>query len=176
MPQKTGHPLRSLVLVRHSQAGDAAEFAAGGREDHLRPLTDEGVSRMRRAARGLHRLVEGPVYIVTSPYVRAAQTAQILKEVFPGAEIASTPVLVPEADPQSFLDWLRGQPARQTRLVVGHEPHLSLLAGWLLAGERRSLVRMKKGGACCLDLMRGPQPGSAMLRWLMTQGQLRKLA
>lgn len=176
MSRKTGHPLRNLVLVRHSQAGDAAEFSATGQGDHLRPLTEEGISRMRRAARGLHRLVEGPVSIVTSPHVRAAQTAQILKEVFPGTEIVSTPTLIPEADPRSFPEWLQEQPARSTLLVVGHEPHLSRLAGWLLAGEQRSLVRMKKGGACCLDVTRGRQPGQAMLQWLLTQGQLRKLA
>ncbi|EHQ53568.1 phosphohistidine phosphatase SixA [Ectothiorhodospira sp. PHS-1] len=177
MPQmKTGHPLRHLVLVRHSQAGDADEFAATGQGDHLRPLTQEGISRMRRAARGLHRLVEGPLGIVTSPYSRAAQTAQILHEVFPDAEIVSAPTLIPEADPVQFADWVHERSCPPTLLAVGHEPHLSLLAGWLLAGERRSLVRMKKGGVCCLDVSLGMQPGRATLHWLLTQGQLRKLA
>ncbi|SEP57776.1 phosphohistidine phosphatase [Ectothiorhodospira magna] len=176
MPLKTDHALRHLVLVRHGHAGDAGEFAVTGQEDHLRPLTPEGITRMMKAASGLDRLLEGPLAIVTSPYVRATQTAHILTEVFSGVEMLSTPTLVPEADPALFTQWLQELSWPPTLLAVGHEPHLSLLAGWLLTGERRSLVRMKKGGACCLSLAGGLGPGQARVHWLLTQGQLRKLA
>ncbi|ANB02685.1 histidine phosphatase family protein [Ectothiorhodospira sp. BSL-9] len=165
-----------LILVRHAQAGDAVEFARTGQPDDLRPLTDQGVERMHLAAQGLARLLKGPTTLVSSPYTRACQTADILAEYLPTtgpAEINAS--LVPEAHPDSLDDALLQQRAGRTLTLVGHEPHLSRLAGWLMTERPQSLVRMKKGGACALQLSGPPRAGCATLHWLLTQRQLRRL-
>ncbi len=60
--------------------------------------------------------------------------------------------------------------------LVGQEPQLSLLAGWLLTGEPRSLFDLRKGGACLLELTAPPAPGTARLLWLLEPRQARRLA
>ncbi|MBK1692680.1 SixA phosphatase family protein [Ectothiorhodospira mobilis] len=168
---------KTLILVRHSQAGDAEAFARTGQEDQLRPLTPRGVARMDEAALGLATLLKGDVALFTSPYVRARQTTEILARALPARAVQETPELVPEADPARQMAWLRGQgkalPA--TVILVGHEPNLSLLAGWLLTGRRHAPVRMKKGGACAFALEKDCREGRAVLQWLLTQRQLRLL-
>ncbi|AHK79849.1 phosphohistidine phosphatase [Ectothiorhodospira haloalkaliphila] len=163
-----------LILVRHAQAGDAVEFARTGQPDDLRPLTEQGVERMHRAAQGLARLLKGPTTLLSSPYTRARQTANILAEYLPTTgplEIHQS--LVPEAHPGSLDDALQRKRAGRTLTLVGHEPHLSCLVGWLVAGRPVSLVRMKKGGACYLHFDGPPQAGRAILHWLLTQRHLR---
>jgi phosphohistidine phosphatase len=164
-----------LILVRHAQAGDAAEFARSGQPDNLRPLTDQGVTRMREAVQGLASLLSGPMNLVSSPYVRARQTAEILAEMLPTGPIRTCDQLVPEAHPSALVGGLFQEQPEGLLILVGHEPHLSRLAGWLMSGRPDSLVRMKKGGVCALQLSGPPRAGCAMLHWLLTQRQLRRL-
>ena len=69
-----------LLFIRHAIAEDRDEWAKSGRPDAERPLTDRGRDRMRRAARGLARLLPRPDLIATSPYLRAAETAAIVSK------------------------------------------------------------------------------------------------
>ncbi|MFP4079770.1 MAG: SixA phosphatase family protein [Ectothiorhodospira sp.] len=166
---------KTLILVRHSQAGDADAFARTGQEDHLRPLTPRGVARMDEAALGLASLLKGEVTLLTSPYVRARQTTEILARALPTRAVKESPELVPEADPARQMAWMRGlgKELPPNVILVGHEPNLSLLAGWLLTGRHHAPVRMKKGGACALTLEKDCREGRAVLQWLLTQRQLR---
>ena len=64
-----------LLLLRHVVAGDRAAFAATGKEDRLRPLTDDGRKKMRRIADALVGLLPELALIATSPFVRCRESA-----------------------------------------------------------------------------------------------------
>ncbi|MDE2489670.1 MAG: phosphohistidine phosphatase, partial [Elusimicrobia bacterium] len=103
----------------------------------------------------------------------AAQTAALAAEAL-GAEVLECPALIPGRPPEEALDWLRGR--REGRVaLVGHEPQLSRLASWLLTGDARSVLRLKKSQALLLDLPR-PAPGRATLLWSLAPRHLRALA
>jgi phosphohistidine phosphatase len=163
-----------LVIIRHGPAGDRAEWEAERRDDRLRPLTPEGRKEIQRVAPGLVRLVPTLDVLATSPLVRAAQTAEIIAQAY-DSEPVILEALAPERDPDETVGWLQKQPADYTLGLVGHEPHLSTLVGYLLIGTRASFIDLKKGGACILDLRGTPQPGKGNLNWLLTPRELRRL-
>jgi phosphohistidine phosphatase len=165
-----------LLVIRHAIAEDAAVFAATGRSDAERPLTDRGRRRMRRAVRGLKRLVPTLDAVATSPFVRAVETAQIVTTAYRGVPLTRVPELVPSAEPAALLPWLEKQGTKDAVAAVGHEPALSRWVSWLLAGGDRPFVELKKGAVCCLELAEAFGPGSAVLQWALTSGQLRRLS
>ena len=83
--------------------------------------------------------------------------------------------LTPDREPNETVLWLRHQPGDATIAIVGHEPHLSVLIGYLLMGKPHSFISLKKAGACLLDLADGPKPGGGTLEWLLTPRVLRRL-
>ena len=144
--------------------------------DAERPLTAKGKSRMRRGAKSLRVLVPQIDLLATSPLVRAQETAEIISEVYGDLEIVETSSLAPGEPPEAFAQWLGSQtPPGDTVAIVGHEPGLSLLTSWLLAGATRSIVELKKGGAVLLDCPGGPTPAAATLLWSLRPGHLRAL-
>lgn len=163
-----------LLLIRHAIALDRDEFARTGKDDALRPLSDDGRKKMKQAARGLCALVPDVELLATSPLTRAAQTGAILDSVYGGLKETEIAELSPGGSPQGFLDWLKRQKAG-TVAVVGHEPGLSRLATWLLTGKEGSFLSFRKGGAALLELSATPAPGGAKLLWLLTPAQLRAL-
>ena len=163
-----------LVIIRHGPAGDRGVWEAEGRDDGLRPLTAEGREEMQRVAPGLARLVPTIDVLATSPLVRAAETAAIVAQAY-AAEPVVLEALAPDRDPDDVVRWLRKQPTDHTVGLVGHEPQLSTLAGYLLTNTRASLLDLKKGGACCLDLSGVPTPGKGTLKWLLAPRDLRRL-
>jgi phosphohistidine phosphatase len=164
-----------LLVVRHAVAEEREEFAATGKPDDLRPLTDTGRRKMRRAARGLRRLVPRLDVLAPSPLTRATQTAEIVAEAFHGIQVTPVDELAPDAVPDALVPWLRGQAPDATVAVVGHEPHLGFLVGWLLTGRHASFVELKKGGACLLEFDDPPAAGGATLLWALPPRQLRAL-
>ena len=163
-----------LVIFRHGPAGNRKEWEAEGRDDRERPLTPKGKKEVRKAAAGLADLVPALDVLATSPLVRAAQTAKIVAAEY-GSEIESLEALAPERDPEEMLVWLEAHNSAPTLAVVGHEPHLSTLACYLLTGTKTSFLELKKGGACLLDLSQTCRPGSAVVEWLLTDRELRRL-
>jgi phosphohistidine phosphatase len=160
-----------LLVFRH---GIAEQHAADG-TDASRALTAEGVERTRAAARGLARIADPLDVILTSPRVRAVQTATEAAAAF------RCTVEVLEAlsgGPPS--DTLRALAARgeQSVMIVGHEPTLSELVEQVCTGgSRLGFVDMRKAGCACLEV--GFQPGgdvtAATLLWLATPRILRAL-
>ena len=161
-----------LLIVRHADAGDATEFAKTGKSDDQRPLSDKGREQMQDAAEGLKELVPSADLLVMSPYVRAVQTAEIVKAAYGTIETETTRTLEPEVAPAEFEAWLREQPERDVVIAVGHEPHLSTLATYLMCGADDSRMEMKKGGACLLVFDKRVKRGAGTLRWLMGPKQL----
>ena len=161
-----------LYLFRHADA--IPRGTPGYARDAQRPLTHKGRVQARQVAQGLKRLKVAPGLILTSPYVRAAQTAEAAAAVF-GARIAvkELDALRAEANPQETSRALRVLEGQQALLLVGHEPHISAWLGELVAGSSRLRCLFKKAGVACVEVERLPPPaGSGTLRWLMTPKQL----
>jgi phosphohistidine phosphatase len=160
-----------LYLVRHAIAearGDAWP------DDRKRPLTEEGMSRFRKSARGLSRLGVSLDVILTSPLVRARQTADILGGVFEQRpHIVAVESLIPGESYQSLLTDLEKHSKRTQIALVGHEPGIGELAA-RLAGSRHPF-EFKKGAVCRIDVDSLPPGGPGKLRWFLTPRILRSI-
>ncbi len=170
MAHATTH-VRRIYLVRHAIA--EARGPAWPR-DGERPLTTEGIRRMRGVVRGLAALGVAMDVVLTSPLVRARQTADILVRDLP---VPLAPINLVELAPgRTPFDVARAV-ARRTDAgalaLVGHEPGLGELAAWLL-GTAEPLA-FRKGGVCCLDVPAWPPAPSSRLVWMATPKMLRAL-
>jgi phosphohistidine phosphatase len=163
-----------LLIVRHGPAGDREEWEKTGKDDSLRPLTPKGKKEVRKAAAGLARLVPALDLIATSPWTRAAQTAEILNEEY-RVDVAEVEQLTSDHQPDELQPWLERQRENEVIALVGHEPHLGLLIGYLLTGKSVSFVDLKKGGAGMVELNDAFRPGSGSLEWLLSDRDLRRL-
>lgn len=146
------------------------EAMTKGLDDALRPLTEKGAERTVRMARFLKEHEDDFQVLVTSPLLRAKQTAACIREVIPFSQSYQCSELVPQAPPQAFAKWVQATVLRATHVVaVGHEPQLSTLASWLLGGREETFIDLKKSGIVALELESfdhfGPQ--SALLKWLV---------
>ena len=161
-----------LYLVRHAIA--AERDATRWPDDSLRPLTKEGIERFRSAARGLARVVPSIERVLSSPYTRAWQTAEILHGV------AGWPEPEPRVELEAVQSAAGALPVVEradvaSLALVGHEPFLSVLGGLLLTRGAASIdLELKKGGVVFLDV--ASDGGTAALRWAMSPKLLRALA
>lgn len=165
-----------LYLLRHAIA--VPHGTPGYADDAQRPLTDEGHAQARAVARGLKQLKLPVELILTSPYVRAMQTARHVAEVFGGrVPLKECAELQAEVAPRETSAALKGLSSTGHLLCVGHEPHLSAWVSELVAGPGGMQCLMKKSGAACIELPRVPPPaGSGTLRWLITPKQMALMA
>jgi phosphohistidine phosphatase len=163
-----------LLIVRHGPAGDPEEWERQEKDDRLRPLTPKGKKEVRKAAAGLARLVPRLDLLATSPWTRAVQTAEIVNKEY-GCEIEDVELLTSDHKPEDLTPWLREQSGKDAVGLVGHEPHLGLLVGYLLSGKSVSFVDLKKGGACLVEIVDPSKVGSGCLEWLLTDRELRRL-
>jgi phosphohistidine phosphatase len=164
-----------LLVIRHAIAEDREEWAHGGHPDGERPLTDRGRRRMRRAAEGLRKVLPRLDILATSPLTRAVQTAELLEREYHGLKVETLPQLAPDHAVEDLVPWLRQQDDDAVAAVVGHEPHLGFLIGWLLTGRHESFVTLKKGAACLLDFDDPPGAANATLSWALAPAHLRGL-
>jgi phosphohistidine phosphatase len=164
-----------ILIVRHGPAGDREEWERTGKDDRLRPLTPKGKKEVRKSGAGLARLVPALDLIATSPWTRAVQTAEITNEEY-GVEVEEVEQLTADHRPEDLIPWLGQQRGREAIALVGHEPHLGLLVGFLLTGKSVSFVDLKKGGACLVEMDDSSRPGSGCLEWLLTNRELRRLS
>jgi phosphohistidine phosphatase len=160
-----------LYLIRHAVAEERGDTWP---DDSKRPLTADGTSRLRKSARGLVRLGVDFDVILTSPFVRARQTADVVASVYdPRPHIVTAESLAPGGAYHALIAELEKQ-ARRTRIaLVGHEPGLGELAA-RLAGSRHPL-EFKKGALCRIDVEALPPTGPGTLRWLLTPRIMRSL-
>jgi phosphohistidine phosphatase len=162
-----------LLVVRHGAAMEREDFAHSGESDDLRPLTDEGKAEMKLVAARLRAAeVEKLDLLATSPLIRARQTAEIIAEAYGLGDPEIIDSLRPGSPFEEFASWCADPGDNKAIAVVGHEPHLSSLVTWLLAGGSQSRIRLKKGGACLLEFESQPERDSGRLMWLLTPRQL----
>jgi phosphohistidine phosphatase len=158
-----------LYFIRH---GLAEERGEAWPDDAKRPLTDEGMSRMRKAVRGLSRMGVSIDVVLTSPLVRTRQTAEIVAGgLDPRPSLVNLESLAPAGSYAAVLADLEKH-ARKCRIaLVGHEPMIGEIAARLI-GSRHS-IEFKKGAVCRIDVEVLPPAGPGELRFLMTPKILR---
>ncbi|HMJ84945.1 MAG TPA: phosphohistidine phosphatase SixA [Vicinamibacterales bacterium] len=153
-----------LFLIRH---GVAEERGDAWPDDAKRPLSEDGIERFQRSARGLARLDVWIDVVLTSPLVRARQTADIVASAFdPRPSIITIESLAPGGSYAALVADLEKH-GRKTRIaLVGHEPGIGEL-GARLIGSRHSF-EFKKGAVCRIDVDEIPPVGPGDLRWFLT--------
>ena len=160
-----------LLIIRHAIAFERDPDRWP--DDAARPLSPLGVRRSHKAAAGLKELCQVPDRLLTSPLIRARQTAKIVTEVagWPRAEI--TLELKPGEGAAALLTLLAKD--RSERIaIVGHQPDLSALLTACLLRDGASLsIELKKNAVACLSFDGRARAGRAALKWLATPHMLR---
>jgi phosphohistidine phosphatase len=162
-----------VIFFRHGIAMDREEWRG---DDDERPLTKAGAGSTKLAAQGLRTLKVQPDVLLSSPLVRAQQTAEIVQEAL-GAKgkIEVIDELRPDAPPDRFFIRLRHFPDDSVVLCVGHEPHLSTTISATISGKTAAAIAMKKAAACAVLFAAQPQAGAGKLIWLIPPKALRLL-
>ena len=148
-----------LHLLRHAHAGDAFEWVG---DDDLRPLTSKGRKQAERLGRFMCEHDVRPDVIVSSPLVRATQTAEIVAAEL-GMTVRKDPRLASGFSQRELWALLDELGAREP-LLVGHEPDLSTVLSYLIDAPG---VPMKKGALATVDLETRLGDGEGVLRWLL---------
>ena len=153
-----------IYLLRHAIA---EENSPSGR-DADRRLTEKGCDKLRRVLKRAAAAEVEPSLILTSPLVRAVQTAEIAAQVLKCKEkILHTEALLPGSSPRDVWDELRNHKDETAVLLAGHEPLFSITTAFLL-GSNRQMVDFKKAGLVRIDVTSlGPSP-AGVLKWLIT--------
>ena len=166
------HVLR-CILFRHGIAADREEWTG---KDGDRPLTDKGKRKVKLAAAGLRQLDVRPTRVLTSPLVRAVETAKLLHVTLAArSPLRTVDELLPNASPEKMIGLLDDLPAGSCVVCVGHEPHLGMTASMMLSGRSSTALPLKKAGACLIELLAPVKPGRGWLVWWLTPGQLRTM-
>jgi phosphohistidine phosphatase len=155
-----------LYFLRHGIAADAEPDGMG---DAGRPLTKEGIAKMQAGARGMRQLGLQLDALLSSPLVRARETAAIVARAL-GPELQLADELAPGCDLGQLFALLGEHRAAERVMLVGHEPDFSGLIGALTGGSQ---VLMKKGGLARVDTELLEQ-GAGTLTWLLPPRILRE--
>lgn len=162
-----------LYLIRHAIAEDEAPSG----DDSQRALTEKGAKKMRQIAKALRTLGAKFDLILSSPYVRAKETAEILADVFKiKKKLEFSDHLAPMADPNPLIAEINEKYSVDSIALVGHEPYLSTLVSMLVAEGAAVDITFKKGGVCRLSTDDLHHTRSATLEWLLSPGVLVEIA
>lgn len=149
-----------LFILRHAEAEDAAP----GQSDASRRLTGKGRKQAERVGRFIRGLKEQPEAVLTSPLVRAVETARIVADEAKLNDPVIEPFLACGMTPETAREGLHPWRQSPAVLITGHQPDLGALANWLLGVSEGPGVQMKKGALCILEVSRFT-PGGAALRF-----------
>gem|GEM_PF-237781 len=170
---KNERSMKEIYLLRH---GIAAPPGSPHYDDRDRPLTPEGKAQIREVARALLGMGIPFDLILSSPYLRARQTAEIVHETLdPGFPLKFSQHLVPHGSAKLLTGEInRAYGSKDRILLVGHEPFLSSLILTWVAGSAHGLIEMKKGGLAKLSSLKLKCGACASLEWLMGPRQILK--
>jgi len=161
-----------LYLIRH---GVAAERGEDFPDDSKRPLTNAGISRLKKEAKPLDALGVAFDHIISSPLVRTKQTADVFAELLKSKpSVSQSDALAPAGTSTAVIQELAKHMRKGRIALVGHEPNLGELAGRLIGA--RMPLEFKKGGICRIDFEVFPPKGIGQLRWFVTPRMLREIA
>src|SRR5262245_20557736 len=164
-----------IYLMRHGVA--LARESTDAPADDQRPLTQKGLKKTRKAAKGLMVLRLSIDRFFSSPLLRARQTADIVAEAlrFKG-QVEELTELAPDGDLEKLVGSLTSHKDSQGILLVGHQPNLGATASLLLTGNTALEIDFKKSAVCCINVDTFPARGHGSLGWMLAPKQLRKLA
>ena len=162
-----------VFLVRHAIAHERNRIRWPN--DALRPLTSAGIRKFHKAAVGIAHCLPKRAVLLTSPFVRAHETATILAEAL-GAKKPIECAELASGEPVHECFALLRKRKEAAVVLVGHEPNLSTFMAAALAGDGvRMKLAFKKGGAAGLEFTRRVGPGQATLCWMLPPRVLRAL-
>jgi len=161
-----------VYILRHGLAKSREDWK--GRKDSDRPLTGKGEKKMIAAAKAMKRAGMAIDIVLSSPFVRARRTAEIVAEVLGiRSKLKLANSLAPEGNPKRFLQEIVSVLNPSVRiLVAGHEPYLGRLISLCLTGGTDVVVDLKKGGLCKLTAEGRKLAGHCTLEWFLTPDQL----
>jgi phosphohistidine phosphatase len=165
----------NLYVLRH---GIAVEAGTGGcRHDSERYLTTEGRQKLLQVAAALTVLEIAFDVILSSPYVRARETAELIaSKTGQKKQLRLSEHLQPGGGVKALLQEMRQtKPAPESVLLVGHEPDLSRAVSFLVSGSTKARFELKKAGLIALDAG-SLAPCGAVMRFMLTPRQLRLIA
>lgn len=153
-----------LYLIRHGLAGEFGSYP----DDRDRPLTEAGKKKTQLVAERLKTLSIQFDQVLSSPFARAWQTAEILLQVGLSNRLEVADYLAPAGEMSAWLNWLLTWKtgSQGTLALVGHEPDLSRWAEILLWGEYKGVITLKKAGVIGLAVPDSEPVGNASLFWL----------
>lgn len=161
-----------IYIVRHGTAIDRDDPKCPSEAE--RYLTEEGIEKTKQVARGFAALGVEPEVMISSPYVRALQTAELFAAAlgYPKQKIRQTELLLPEGDPPAFFRELAKEKDAAVVCCFGHGPNVDELiaAG---TGNKHSFTTLKKAGVALLELNR-ISPPSGQLLWLVPPKLLKR--
>ena len=137
--------MAEIYLIRHGIAAERTDFE----NDAARPLTDIGCQKTLKVAQRLQQIGVKFDLILTSPLVRAQQTAKILQEVDLSPKIVEFPPLAPAGDLQDWVNWWsnsRYNKSESRLALVGHQPDLGNWTEMLVWGTSQGKLAVKKAG------------------------------
>jgi phosphohistidine phosphatase len=161
-----------LYIVRHGMAIDREDPKCP--PDPQRYLTEEGVKKTEQVAKGVASLGITADLFLTSPYIRAAQTAEIFAAALEYAKqkIRRTDLLLPGAEPSLLFRELAKDRQASSVFLFGHAPQLDDIVATAL-GSKRHVTSLKKAGVALIELKR-ISPPIGLLAWLATPKLLRR--
>jgi phosphohistidine phosphatase len=162
-----------VYILRHAIA---VERGTAGYPNDDRPLTEDGKEKMAKAAKGSAELVDDVDVILTSPLIRAHDTARIVARAL-GVEqkLEVCKDLMPGSSIKDLLSYLSKFKGLHSIMVVGHQPDLGYLASALL-GSDESIVEFKKGALSAIEVSTLPPRSKGKLIWHLQPKHLRALA
>jgi phosphohistidine phosphatase len=166
----------NIYLLRHGLAVEPGTADYG--RDSERWLTPKGERKLWKSTQAMAGLDLTFDLILSSPLVRARQTADIVAEAF-GArkKIELCDALSPGGRARQVVQRINhAQPEPENVLLVGHEPDLGHLVSLLVFGQPGGAVLMKKGGLCKLSVVALKHGRCATLEWLLTPKQMELMA
>jgi phosphohistidine phosphatase len=168
----------NLFILRHAIALNAGEDGLPkDLPDADRPLSKEGKEKLLRSCAALREMKLNFDAVLSSPLLRAKQTAQIVaKELKLKSKPVQTAQLAPDGSPKLLIEQLleTGVTAKNI-LLVGHEPYLSQFISLLISGSTTAAIELKKGGLAKLEVRHLGYARCATLAWLLTPKQLRQM-
>jgi phosphohistidine phosphatase len=163
-----------IILVRHAEAG--SRDPNSWPDDGARPVTAEGRKKHIAVAKAMRQMGIEFEFLVTSPLVRARETAEILAEMFGWNEPPQeSPALGPDCTTAGVVKLLAKFPPTATVCLVGHEPSFSQLAASLISKSGDASIELKKSGVIGIAFDGAAAVGAGRLKYLWRPGQLRRV-
>lgn len=159
-----------LLIIRHAIAVDPG---TGGMSDEDRPLTPEGARKWKEAAQGLASILDPPGALLTSPLLRARQTAEIAGQAWGGLNPRNADALA-GGNFDELAAIVDGHRDQELVALVGHEPWVSTLLARVLGTRHGERLAFKKGGTALLEVPARLAAGGQLV-WLLPPRLLRAL-